>query len=155
MAKFRHLEATSARTIMTQSLNGIFQLQDMACGNCAQHAEDVALTIEGVSHASVDLSTQTISLSFEHPTEESLLVEAFDKIGFSAVTPRTELSITGMHCSHCVSTIEKALKAMPGVLTVEISLATEKATITFWQGRTDPEALAARVTELGFPAQPV
>lgn len=140
---------------MTQSLNGTYQLRDMACGHCAQHAEAEARTIEGVSNASVDLSTQTISLSFEHPIEESLLVEAFDRIGYSAVTPSAELSITGMHCSHCVTTIEKALKAMPGILSAEVSLAAEKAIVTYWQGRTDPEALVARVTELGFPAQPV
>lgn len=155
MAKISHWEAKPVRKIMTESLNGTYQLQGMSCGNCARHAEKVAQHIKGVSHASVDLSNNTISISFEHPTEESLLVEAFDKIGYSAVTQSTELSIAGMKCNGCESTVEKALKATPGVLSAKVSLAEEAAFIEFWQGRTDPEQLATKITELGFTAHVV
>ena len=40
------------------------------------------------------------------------------------------LPIEGMTCASCVGRVEKALKAVPGVETVSVNLATEKASIT-------------------------
>jgi Au+-exporting ATPase len=40
------------------------------------------------------------------------------------------LPIEGMTCASCVGRVEKALKAIPGVETVSVNLATEKASIT-------------------------
>ncbi|WP_319485573.1 cation transporter [uncultured Cohaesibacter sp.] len=137
---------------MTQTSNGIYQLQGMSCGNCARHAEKVAKHIDGVSSATVDLDHQTISLSFDHPIDESQLLEAFDTIGYSAVTSLTELAISGMKCNGCASKVQGALKATPGVLHSSLELADGKATVKYWKGRTDPKQLAAVVNELGFPA---
>jgi Cu+-exporting ATPase len=137
---------------MTQTSNGTYQLQGMSCGNCARHAEKVAEHIDGVSSATVDLAHQTISLAFDHPIDERQLSVAFDKIGYSAVTSLTELAVGGMKCNGCVSKVESALKATPGVLHTNIDLADGKAAIKYWQGRTDPAQLAAIVSELGFSA---
>ncbi len=35
-----------------------------------------------------------------------------------------KIKITGMTCHHCVARVEKALKAVPGVKTVQVSLDT-------------------------------
>lgn len=40
------------------------------------------------------------------------------------------LSVEGMTCASCVGSIERALKAVPGVETVSVNLATERANIT-------------------------
>ena len=40
------------------------------------------------------------------------------------------LPIEGMTCASCVGRVEKALKAVPGVETVAVNLATERASIT-------------------------
>lgn len=143
-----------ARFIMTQSTIGTYQLQGMSCGNCARHAEKVAKHIDGVADASVDLSQQTITITFDHPTEEAdeaALLNAFDRIGYSAVTARTELSVASMKCNGCTSTVEKALKATPGVLAASFERAEGLASVKYWQGRTSPKALAVMITELGFP----
>ena len=39
------------------------------------------------------------------------------------------LSIEGMTCASCVARVEKALKAVPGVASAEVNLATERATV--------------------------
>ena len=41
-----------------------------------------------------------------------------------------ELNINGMMCGHCVAHVEKALKAVPGVTEVVVSLDTNSATVT-------------------------
>ena len=42
---------------------------------------------------------------------------------------KTELNITGMSCGHCVSAVEKALKTVPGVQDVQVTLQPGKAVV--------------------------
>jgi len=43
--------------------------------------------------------------------------------------PPLQLQVTGMTCASCVSRVEKALRAVPGVTQASINLATERATV--------------------------
>lgn len=57
------------------------------------------------------------------------------------------ISIEGMMCQHCVSHVEKALKGVPGVESVSVSLENNNATVT---GSADNDALTAAVTDAGY-----
>ncbi|MCC6756672.1 MAG: copper-translocating P-type ATPase [Arenimonas sp.] len=63
----------------------------------------------------------------------------------------TTLAVTGMTCASCVAHIEKALAAVPGVTSVSVNLATEKATVTGAAG--SDAALVAAVVASGYGAQ--
>lgn len=60
------------------------------------------------------------------------------------------LKVTGMMCQHCVARVKKALEAVPGVQTVEVSLENASATIS---GSADKAALVAAVKEAGYEAE--
>ena len=62
------------------------------------------------------------------------------------------LPIEGMTCASCVGRVERALKAVPGVVAATVNLATERATIS---GTADPAALVAAVTGAGYKARPL
>ncbi len=62
------------------------------------------------------------------------------------------LPIEGMTCASCVSRVEKALRKVPGVLTAEVNLATEKAQVTVADRQTPVESLIAAVEKAGFVA---
>lgn len=49
--------------------------------------------------------------------------------GNSQVMETREFAVEGMACEGCVSTITSALKAVPGVTSVEVSLKDKKATV--------------------------
>jgi Cu+-exporting ATPase len=59
------------------------------------------------------------------------------------------LPIEGMTCSSCVARVEKALKAVPGVGSAEVNLATETASVALAQGA-NPETLVAAVRKAGY-----
>jgi P-type Cu+ transporter len=59
------------------------------------------------------------------------------------------LPIEGMTCSSCVARVEKALKAVPGVGSAEVNLATETASVTLAAGAS-PEILVAAVRKAGY-----
>ena len=65
-------------------------------------------------------------------------------------TTPTVLRIEGMTCASCVGRVEKALRAVPGVIDASVNLATEKATV---HGG-DPDRLAAAVREAGYESAP-
>ena len=60
------------------------------------------------------------------------------------------LPITGMHCENCASTITRHLKKMDGILTADVSLATEYAAVTFDTSTLSEETIVDKIRDLGF-----
>ena len=59
------------------------------------------------------------------------------------------IRIEGMSCNHCKASVEKALRAVPGVTGAEVDLAAKTATVQTGGGVAD-EALKAAVVDAGF-----
>jgi copper chaperone CopZ len=62
------------------------------------------------------------------------------------------LAVDGMSCNHCVSHVTKALAAVPGVEVTRVAIGS--AEVAFDPARTSPAAIAAAVSEAGYPARP-
>ncbi|PIR44473.1 MAG: copper-translocating P-type ATPase [Candidatus Vogelbacteria bacterium CG10_big_fil_rev_8_21_14_0_10_51_16] len=60
--------------------------------------------------------------------------------------------IKGMHCASCVFTLERALKAVPGVREATVNLATARATVEYDAGLVSDELLARAVAGVGYTA---
>lgn len=56
--------------------------------------------------------------------------------------------ISGMHCEHCVKAVNEALKALPGITSVTVSLEDNVATVS----GPDPDdaAIKAAIEDTGF-----
>lgn len=70
--------------------------------------------------------------------------------------------VQGMHCASCAVIVEKTLKKLPDVDSVDVNYATETAKIQFRKGNADLSALSEAVKPLGYslsvagsPANPV
>lgn len=63
---------------------------------------------------------------------------------------RADLTIGGMHCASCVSSVEKALLAVPGVQSAQVNLATERATVAYDAKVVEPIQLDRAVDAAGF-----
>lgn len=55
--------------------------------------------------------------------------------------------VNGMTCGGCVKHVEKALRAVPGVVAVSVDLAKGTATV---EGTASMDALTAQVAEAGY-----
>ncbi|MFQ5877374.1 MAG: heavy-metal-associated domain-containing protein [Acidobacteriota bacterium] len=64
----------------------------------------------------------------------------------------TTLTIRGMTCGGCVAAVKHRLGRIEGVARYEVSLKRGEAEVTFDPSLTDPEAIAAAVSETGFEA---
>ena len=63
----------------------------------------------------------------------------------------TKLKITGMTCTHCAQTVEKALSGVEGVEQARVNYLRKEADV---QGETDVDALVQAVEEAGYRATP-
>ena len=57
-----------------------------------------------------------------------------------------------MHCASCVSSIEGALRSLPGVADASVNLATERASVDYDPCDTDVAQLIAAVNSVGYSA---
>ena len=71
-----------------------------------------------------------------------------------AAEPRTvTLGVEHMTCAACPITVRKALSHVAGVSASTVDMEARTATVTFDPTRTTPEALAAAVSQAGYPAK--
>ncbi|MFV8050309.1 heavy-metal-associated domain-containing protein [Mycobacterium sp. 48b] len=59
------------------------------------------------------------------------------------------VTVTGMTCGHCATSIREEVGGLPGVRTVEVDLATGLVTIDS-DSRLDPSAISDAVVEAGY-----
>ena len=122
----------------------------MTCASCSARVERVLGQLPGVTDATVNLATETVTVSGE--TDVVSVQRAIEKAGFSMPTESFVFDITGMTCASCSARVEKALAKVAGVLDASVNLATEQATIKVARG-IPAAALIAAVERAGYGAQ--
>ncbi len=62
------------------------------------------------------------------------------------------LRVEGMTCASCAVAIKTALGKVDGVISTVVDVDGKKATVTYDPAKVTPDALAKKVSELGYPA---
>jgi len=108
------------------------KISGMHCATCAINIEESLLQIREVSKVQVNFGTDTAHVEFD-PQKVSIteLEKAVKDVGYDVVNHEVTLKIGGMVCATCVQTIESALRALPGVVSANVNLGTEKAYVTY------------------------
>lgn len=61
-----------------------------------------------------------------------------------------DLTVQGMTCNHCVMTVTKALKNVPGVEDAYVSLEEGTAHVTYDAGTSTVDAMREAIVEAGY-----
>ncbi|GAA5968159.1 hypothetical protein JCM11641_003753 [Rhodosporidiobolus odoratus] len=136
------------------------KVEGMTCGACVASVESGLKDRAGVISVKVALLAERAVVEYDPGlwTPEKLASEIED-MGFEAspIKPvradTVVLQIYGMTCGACVASIESNLRSTPGIISAVVSLATERASITY-----DPAVLAGvrdivdLVEDTGFDA---
>lgn len=78
-----------------------------------------------------------------------MVVDLKPSSAMPADSAKLQLPIEGLHCASCVAKIEKAVSAVPGVASVAVNLATERADVRF-AGAAQVEPVIAAIRAAGF-----
>ncbi|TEU07965.1 MAG: heavy metal translocating P-type ATPase, partial [Anaerolineales bacterium] len=126
-------------------------VRGMTCASCVAHVEKALKGVDGVAEVNVNLATEKASVTLN--TEAAgigSLVAAVQETGYEIPTETTTLPIGGMTCASCVAHVERALSKVPGVVTANVNLATEKATLSYVPGVAGLSDFRRAVAEAGY-----
>ncbi len=127
-------------------------IEGMTCASCVGRVEKALTAVPGVENATVNLATERADVVVSGPLDRQALVRGIEDAGYSVPSAATELAIDGMTCASCVGRVEKALKAVPGVVSATVNLTTERASV---QGNADVALLVQTVEATGYGARAV
>ncbi len=125
----------------------------MTCAACAQAIERSLKELEDVVSVNVNLPRERATIELRKKIPLETIVETIKGQGYGILSSRITLMIKGMTCAACVSAAEKALRAIYGVISVNVNLATEKAVIEFIPTLTGIEDFKKAVKEAGYSAE--
>jgi len=137
---------------MTQNNSLTLPIEGMTCASCSTRVERALQRVPGVLQASVNLATESAAVELSAPVGAATLTQAIEKAGYAVPRDEAELRIDGMTCASCVARVEKALKAVPGVLDASVNLATSTAVVTRLGGAAAVPALLQAVQRAGYDA---
>ena len=127
-------------------------IEDMTCASCVRRVEKAIGKVPGVAGATVNLATERADVTFAGVPDVPAVVAAVREAGYGVSQEVLEFPVEGMTCASCIGRVEKALKAVPGVLDATANLAQERARVRFLKGAASFDDFAAAVERTGYKA---
>ncbi|HAZ31673.1 MAG TPA: heavy metal translocating P-type ATPase [Dehalococcoidia bacterium] len=119
-------DETRERNKITIPITGI------TCASCAGTIEKGLSGMPGVSRVNVNPASEKASIEYDPgKVDARALMDTISGVGYGVRVEKTTFSVGGMTCASCVASVEKALAKVPGVVSVKVNLATEKATVEY------------------------
>ena len=135
----------------TKQAHRDMHIEGMTCASCVSHVEKALRKTPGVSSAVVNLANETATVDYD-PGQTTLetLTQAVRDAGYDVRRETVVFGVQGMTCAACVGHVEKALRKVPGVASVAVNLATERATVVRHQGSAVFEEMRQAVDGAGY-----
>ena len=128
------------------------EVTGLNCAGCAGRAERALAGVEGVTEASVNLANSAAVVSGKADLDVMALRDALAQAGYPAGERVVDLDIDHLTCASCVGRVERALSAVPGVVSAEVNLAQEQAHVRYLSGAVRIEDLLKASDSAGYPA---
>jgi Cu+-exporting ATPase len=125
-------------------------IRGMTCASCAGRVERALAQVPDVQQSSVNLASERARITAPRERFGELLA-AVERAGYSVPRQSLELQIGGMTCASCAGRIERALGKLPGISSVSVNLASERARVELLEGM-DESAVIAAVEQAGYSA---
>ena len=137
---------------MTQQKAQI-KISGMHCAACAQIIQKALSKAKGVTEVRVNLTTETAYVEYDdEKTNEEKLKEVIKNTGYDVAenVETSTIRIGGMTCASCSQAITKSLIKTEGVKDANVNLATEKATVSFYPGKTSYAKIKKAIEDTGY-----
>jgi Cu+-exporting ATPase len=132
-----------------------FGVRGMTCANCTARIERALRVLPGVAQAEVNLATERAHVRFDAPATPAALARAVTGAGYEVATRTIEIGVGAMTCANCSARVERALQALPGVVSASVNLATERATVRMLGTATELREVELAITAAGYQPRPI
>jgi P-type Cu+ transporter len=123
----------------------------MTCATCAITVEKALNDVKGVSVANVNLASEKATVEYDASRVDlNALKKAVSDAGYNVAADKTTFHVGGMTCASCVGHVEDALRELPGVISVNVNLATEQATVEYLKDAVGMADFKRAVEDAGY-----
>ncbi|RSD26249.1 heavy metal translocating P-type ATPase [Mesobacillus subterraneus] len=130
-----------------------FDITGMTCASCSTRIEKVLNKMDGVE-ASVNLAMENASVTYEpDKIKPDDIFNKINDLGYGVRNEKVDLDVFGMTCAACSTRIEKVLNKMEGMVSANVNLATESASVEFNSGVLSIEKVISKIQDLGYDAK--
>jgi len=127
------------------------KISGMHCASCALNVEKTLQGLEGVEEAQVNFGTEKATVEYDpEKVELQKLEKSVEEAGYGVVNQQVVIKVGGMTCAMCVQAIEGVLKKIDGISQVNVSLAAEKAYVTYNPQMTSVTEMKDAIENLGY-----
>jgi len=125
----------------------------MTCANCVATVERNLKKLDGVQSAVVNLSSERATVDFE-PEKLQLtdVIARVNRAGYGVATGEADLIIKRLSDDNDARRLEKALTSLEGVLDAKVTIANEKARVTYIPTIVTQAEIRRAVAGAGFEA---
>lgn len=136
----------------------VLKISGMDCADCAVKIESAVSKINGVVSAQVLLSSS--ELIFQPASEDfdtREVAKVVERLGYTVepeeVTQSIALYVEGMDCADEATVVDKKLKSLAGVLSLELNVASQKLEVIYDPSRVSAEVIIKAIAETGMKAR--
>lgn len=128
----------------------------MSCASCVATIEQGVKDLPGVREVSVNLATERGTVTYDpEQVSVSTIVGTVKDLGYEARVEKATIPVGGMTCASCVEHVQNALRAVDGVVTANVNLATERATVEFLPTQTTLKDVQQAIVDSGYTVRAV
>ncbi len=133
-----------------KSIKTHIHITGMTCTTCAATIEKGLSEMSGVEQVKLSYASGKASVEYDPTTVDLAAInKTISELGYGTATRKSIFPVTGMSCAACVARVEKALMQADGVISANVNLASEKATVEYLDGTSFSE-LRQAVEDAGY-----
>jgi P-type Cu+ transporter len=123
----------------------------MTCAACAARVQKGLARAPGVLGAAVNFATERATVEYDpRSSTAAALVEAVESSGYGARIEETTLQVSGLEWAVSGEPVERELRALEGVLSAEVNIASGGAHVRYLPDVATPSDLEAAVKSAGY-----
>jgi len=137
-------------TNRNKSVKANIHITGMTCTTCAATIEKGLTEMNGIEQAKLSYASGKASVEYDPETVNLAAInKTISGLGYGTATRKSIFPVSGMTCAACVAHVEKALQQVDGVISANVNLASEKATVEYLDGTPFSE-LRRAVQDAGY-----
>jgi Cu+-exporting ATPase len=142
------------KTNSKKSRKASIHIIGMTCTTCARTIAKGLSHTPGVEQANVNFASQKASIEYD-PAKVHLakIKDTVSELGYGVAVKKSIFPVGGMTCASCVARVEEALSNVAGVVSANVNLASEKATVEYLEGTASADMRRA-VKDAGYELGP-
>jgi Cu+-exporting ATPase len=129
-----------------------FGLRKLNCASCVGRAEDALQMLPEVIKAQVNLASEAAVVRVTSDFQATDVAAALQSAGYPAEQSTYLFHLQNLSCASCVGRVERAIAALPGVVSVAVNLANEEAQVHVLGASVGPVDIIEVAAGAGYPA---